>query len=215
MCVHAAEDAGSSAEKEYCSLCRVSQTLFTPRGQARRPLKGQKGDGSLLYVDLPLDHDVLLISGVRRKWSKSMQLPVFLLWKLPRQNIKYFIAAYVSLHCCKQTKKKIILWHLAQHFRTVHWQATAWKEHVRLTLLADGDRHTNCRPIKSRKSLQFPGEATIENFQPKSQYRIHPQPLPLPAPPPPPQHTLLTSSCNSIPGSTFYRELWTQHRGVQ
>ena len=72
--------------------------------------------------------------------SKSMQLPVFSLWKLPRQNIKFFIAAYVSLHCCKTNKKKkIILRHLAQHFRTVHWQTTAWKEHVRLTLLTATD----------------------------------------------------------------------------
>ena len=42
MCVHAAGEAGSTAVWEYSSLCRVSQTLFTPRGQARLPLKGQK-----------------------------------------------------------------------------------------------------------------------------------------------------------------------------
>ena len=50
MCVHAAGEAGSSAVWEYCSLCWVSQTLFTPRGQARRPLKGQKGDGVFLLL---------------------------------------------------------------------------------------------------------------------------------------------------------------------
>ena len=30
MCVHAAEEAGSSAEKEYCSLCRYFYAKITP-----------------------------------------------------------------------------------------------------------------------------------------------------------------------------------------
>ena len=60
MSVHAAEEAGSSAEKEYCSLCWVTQTLFTPRGQARRPLKGQKGDGVFLVV-----------ANRQREWSQT------------------------------------------------------------------------------------------------------------------------------------------------
>ena len=72
MCVHAAEDAGSSAEIEYCSLCWVSQTLFTPRGQARRPLKGQKGDGVFLVVaNRPREWSQTAIWGGPKTWPAN------------------------------------------------------------------------------------------------------------------------------------------------